>query len=304
MIDGIAPDVRITTESDLTAGAVFGGGLLAGLADGTLLVWNGRDRAPSLTLKPHLARMIAVGPGKDEAEAWSLFADGTLARTRLAAGAKAALRKLDLGVAATRVALFSPDGTRLLAGGELGEIRVFDTATGAILQQLRGHRTELQDMALAPSPTVLASASAEADLRIWDLTSGRELVSVDSDLSIFALAFNPRDGMLAVGGVDRTVTFRPPSGYRSAGTIALAVPKMVAALAWSPDGRRLAVGDIDDRTLSKGGLQVFDSVSRQAIATLDTADVPNVKVAFVADGTRVVGAVARLLRAWPIPAEA
>lgn len=300
---GIAPDVRISTESDVTAGAVFGGGLLAGLADGTLLVWNGRDQKPSLAVKPHRGRMIGVGSVADGAEASSLFADGTLARTRLAAGATARVRRVDLGTPPTRVALFSPDGTRLVAGGELGEIRVFDTATGAIRQQLRAHRTELQDMALGPSATVLASASAEADLRVWDLSTGREVASVDSDLSIFALAFNPRDGLLAVGGVDRTVTFRPPSGYQPAASIALAAPRMVATLAWSPDGRRLAVGDIDDLTLSKGGLQVFDGVSRQVIATLDTEDLPAVRVAFTSDGRRVVGAATRLLRAWPIPAQ-
>ena len=48
---------------------------------------------------------------------------------------------------------------------------------------------------------------------------------------------------------------------------------MVGTLAWSPDGRFIALGDVDDETLSKGGIQVIDAVSRAVVASLETGNV-------------------------------
>ena len=49
---------------------------------------------------------------------------------------------------------------------------------------------------------------------------------------------------------------------------------MVGTLAWSPDGRFIALGDVDDETLSKGGIQVIDAASRAVVASLETGNVP------------------------------
>lgn len=273
--------------------------VVAGLSDGSVVVWNGRAAAPTI-LKPHSARVLAVGSTPDGREVLSVASDGSLARTAIAKGGPVAMRRVDLGAAPTRAAAFSADGSMLVTGGEFGEIRVFDTATSALRQQLRGHRTELQDLAVRPGSTIVASASAESDLRLWDTATGREVGFVDGDLSIFALAFSPRDGALASGGVDRRLTLRDPATFKPTGELALQAPRMVAALAWSPDGRFLAVGDLDDETLSKGGIQVVDAATRGVVAVLDTGGVPAARVAFVADGGMVVAILGRELHAWAI----
>ena len=188
--------------------------------------------------------------------------DGSLARTRIAPGARRPRGEWTSGRRPTRAAVFSADGSMLVTGGEFGEIRVFDTASGALRQQLRGHRTELQFLAVRPGSAIVASASAEADLRIWDTAAGREIGFVDGDLSLFALGFSPRDGTLASGGVDRRLTLRDPTTFKPVGELVLQAPRMVGALAWSPDGRFIALGDIDDETLSKGGIQIVDAASR------------------------------------------
>ena len=73
---------------------------------------------------------------------------------------------------------------------------------------------------------------------------------------------------------------------------------MVATLAWSPDGRLLAIGDIDDATLSKGGLQIVDVSTRAVVATLDTGDEPANRIVFFTDGSRLAAIMGRELRAW------
>ena len=211
------------------------------------------------------------------------------------------MKPLAIGGSAIRAAAFSPDGSLLATGGEYGEIHVFSTATAKMTQKIQGHRTEMQYLALRSGNTVLASASAEADLRIWDVSTGRELGSIDSDLAFFALAFSPRDGTLASGGVGRRLTFHDPRTFKPAGTMTLPRPRMVSTLAWSPDGLTIAVGDLDDESLSKGTIQLVDAKTRATLADLDTGGVPATAVVFAAADT-VVAATGRELRAWTVAA--
>jgi WD40 repeat protein len=280
--------------------AVNQSSVAAGLANGHVVIWNGSDPAASQDLTPHKSRVLAVGATADGRHVLSVAGDGTVAETPIAKGAAGRAIRVDLGAAPTRAAMFSPDGKQLVAGGEFGDVRVFDVESGRLRQTLRGHRTEIQDLAFRPQSASIASASADADIRVWDGTAGRQTGIVDGDLSAFAVAFSPRDGALASGGPDRRVTFRDPRTLAPVGVFALTAPQMVATLAWSPDGRWLAVGDIDDTTLSKGGLQVIDAASRAVVATLSTGNVPVTRAVFFAVGDRLAAALERELRAWTL----
>ena len=297
-----APSATVTLSANVTSLAALNGTSLvvAGLADGQVAVWNSREAGTAIMLKPHAARVLAVGSTTDGREVWSFAVDGSLARTPVAPGGRSTSRTIDLGPARTGAAAFSTDGSMLVTGAEFGEIRVFDTSSGALRHRLRGHRTELQYVAVRPGSTIVASASAEADLRLWDTVSGREIAVVEGDLSLFALAFSPRDGTLASGGVDRRLTLRNPTTFKAMREVLLKAPMMVATLAWSPDGRFIALGDLDDETLSKGGLQVVDASSRAVVASLDTGGIPPAGLAFLGDARVLVGIVGRDLRAWRV----
>ena len=215
----VAATATITLPANITSVTALNRSstVAAGLADGQLAIWNGRDKAPAIMLKAHEARVLAVASSADGGEAWSVAADGSLSRTRIASsGARPTSRRIDLE-ASTTAAAFSADGSMLVAGGAFGEIRVFDTASGALRRKLNGHRTELQALAVRPGSSSVASASAEADLRIWDTAGGREIGFVDGDLSLFAVGFSPRDGTLASGGVDRRLTLRDATTLKSVG---------------------------------------------------------------------------------------
>ena len=299
-----AGPAAVATELTLAAAitdmkVISGEAIALGLADGQVAIWNGRDRAPAVVLKPHSTRVLAVGRSVDHRDVWSVAADGTLSRTPLAGGAAASTSRVELSQAPTRAAAFSTDGALLITGDEYGDIRVFDTASAALRHRLRGHRTELQAIAVRPGSTTVATASAEADLRIWDAVAGREVKSIESDVSLFALGFSPIDGMLAAGGVDRRLTLRDPAAFAPTGEFKLAAPRMVSTVAWSPDGRFLAVGDLDDETLSKGGIQVIDAATRAIVATLDAANEPAVHLAFV-NGSTIVAATGPRVRSWSI----
>jgi WD40 repeat protein len=299
-----APAATVTLPADATSLIALNrsASVAAGLADGQVALWNGRDAAPASVFKPHTARVLAVGSTADGAGVWSVASDGSLARTPVAPGSKPAMQRVDLGAAAARAAAFSADGAMLVTGDEFGELRVFNTSSGALKHRLRGHRTELHFIAVRPGSTIVATASAEADLRIWDAAAGREISSVDNDLAFFALGFSPVDGTLASGGVDRRMTLRKADTFKPVGEMTLPPHRMVATLAWSPSGRYIAVGDLDDETLSKGGVQVIEAASRALLATLDTGGTPVGGLVFANQGTVVIASVGRDLRAWTVPA--
>ena len=275
--------------------------VVIGLDNGGVGLWNGRDAAPSTMWKPHDARVLAVGSTADGSELWSVAADGSLARTPAAAGATSSSRKIDLGPAPTRAAAFSADGSLLATGGELGDIRVFDTSTGTLRHVLRGHRTEIQAMAIRPGTSIIATASAESDLRIWDANTGKETRQFESDLSLWAIAFSPRGDVMASGGVDRRLTLRDSASFATAAEVALSAPRMVATIAWSPDGRHIALGDIDDESLSKGGIEVVEAATRAIVARLDSGGMPLNNVVVLPEGL-IVAAGGPTLRSWTVAA--
>jgi WD40 repeat protein len=296
------PSLSLTLPAAISSLAVVNRSprVAAGLADGRVAIWSPNEAAASLILQPHAALVMAIGTTADGQHLLSVASDGTLARTPISPGATGISSKVDLGSTATRAAAFSSDGTRLVAGGGDGEVRVIDTATGGVTAVLRGHRTELQAVALQPGTAMVASASAEADLRIWDFASGRELKRIDCGLSLFALDFSPRDGTLASGGVARRLTLRRISTFETIGELLLEAPNMIGALAWSPDGRRLAIGHIDSDSLSKGGVRAVDASTHAVLATLDTGNTPVSALAFSGNGGVIVASVGRDLRAWQI----
>jgi WD40 repeat protein len=70
---------------------------------------------------------------------------------------------------------WSPDGTRLLTGGEDSTVRVWDAATAEPLHQLTGHTDWVRAVAWSPDGTRLLTGSDDNTARIWDATSGLQV---------------------------------------------------------------------------------------------------------------------------------
>src|SRR5712692_9569101 len=80
-----------------------------------------------------------------------------------AVGAQSSLQIRDLA--------FSPDGSQLAAATSEGR-DIWGTATGQLVQQLTGHTGVVESVAWSADGSMLASASRDTTLRIWDAQSG------------------------------------------------------------------------------------------------------------------------------------
>jgi WD40 repeat protein len=167
---------------------------------------------------------------------------------------------------------FSPDGTRIATAGEDGAARVWDTSTGALIAQCRGHFRKVLSVAFRPDGRRLLTASADGTVRQWDSTTGREIQApYERHRGEATAAVYSPDGLnVASGGTDRTIRLWE-AATRHDTAILHGHTGFVSDLAFAADGRRLVsmsrlwfIGYTYDSTvrLWEVGLQGGESVLR------------------------------------------
>jgi WD40 repeat protein len=166
---------------------------------------------------------------------------------------------------------FSANGKRLASGGADTEVRVWDSASGALLKTLTGHTRAVSAVSFSDDGRWLASASQDGHVRLWDaraLTAHAEWRGPGGPLH--ALAFAPHGRRVAAAGRARHIVVWDVADAR----VALTLPAggEVRALAFSPDGQWLAAAGADGTVrlfdAVRGGEPVSRSVHRAGIHTL------------------------------------
>jgi len=90
----------------------------------------------------------------------------------------------DAGVTSVSI---SPDGSMVAAGSLDSVIRIWEVASGILLDSLRGHRDSVYSVAFTPDGKGIISGSLDKSLKLWDLCSllhKRAAKSKDSSLKV------------------------------------------------------------------------------------------------------------------------
>jgi hypothetical protein len=192
--EGFAEVIRFSRNGQLL---LTGGGL--GGKSGKVVLWNVRDgtRAGSVgeevdqvlaaDLSPDHSHVALGGPSK----LLKIFStkDGRLLHT---------LKKHTDWVTAIT---FSPDGKFLASADRNGGVMVWEGATGKEYNALAGHKQAVT--ALAFMPGILASASTDGKITLWDVKEARELRSWNAHGGgVEWVDFTP-DGRLVSSGRDK-----------------------------------------------------------------------------------------------------
>src|SRR5262249_26025675 len=96
------------------------------------------------------------------------------------------------------VVTFSPDGSRILSGGEDHTLRLWDVPNGREIRGMPGHKNTICCVAFTPDGDRALSSGTDQTVRMWDLNIGREVGCFDRSTNRSA-AFST-DGKLAVTG--------------------------------------------------------------------------------------------------------
>ena len=100
----------------------------------------------------------------------------------------------------TTVLTFLADDAYLASGTRSGRISLWDVVTGERVFRLEGHVEWIASLSASSRASLLASASEDRTVRIWNTTSGECLHTHNVDAA--SLAFFPDGERLAIGCVD------------------------------------------------------------------------------------------------------
>jgi WD40 repeat protein/tRNA A-37 threonylcarbamoyl transferase component Bud32 len=148
---------------------------------------------------------------------------------------------------------FSPDNKWIASGASDKTVRIWNAEDGSQLKSLTGHSGTVRYLSFSPDGKQIASASFDRTVRIWDWQTGREILSLDLS----------RAWWLPQSSTD---------------------PRSVA---FSPDGKRLAVG-------CSGAISIWDIETSEQRTSLTFQSGPLTSLAFSPDGKHIASCHAGL----------
>ena len=191
-------------------------------------------------------RRIAGGIGGGKVHLWNVNT-GKLWQT------------LSLGTWSTSVA-FSRDGKKILAGG-LGKAHLWNTSTGKLIQTLStGVRTNTY-VSFSPNGERIAAENTDGSVSTWNMNTDRRIRTFKSD-RFKKVAFSSNGKKIATVNVFAEPEVRLWNVNTGKHLQTLSQPVNIWAVAFSPDGKRIATGD------NNGAIRLWNTNTGKHLRTL------------------------------------
>jgi len=184
--------------------------------DGKVTLWNTADRSivsdlPGIT---NVMGALAFSPDGQTLAGIAQGSDTSIVLWNVAKGTVKA--RLDTRLWVRHAVAFSPGGKTLATylsddsfpfGRGVNQIvALLDANTGEIKSQHTNHTAWVSSIVFSPDGKILASASADHTIRLWDVESWKEIAVLRGHLQeVRALAFSPDGKTLASGSKDETI---------------------------------------------------------------------------------------------------
>jgi WD40 repeat protein len=146
----------------------------------------------------------------------------------------------------------------------------------------------------SPDGRLLASGGADGKVKVWEVTSGRQLQTLSNKEWVSDVVFSPDGRLLASGSWDNTVKIWEVASGRPVHTLS-GHNNWVTSVAFSPDGRLLASGSRDNT------VKIWEVASWQEMRILTGHTEPVCSVVFSPDGRLLVsGSLDKTVKIWEV----
>jgi WD40 repeat protein len=272
-----------------------GGTVATGSEDGTVRLWKLPGGEP-LRAGPlrHGGAVYAAAFSPDGKTLVTGGADGTARLWN--AGTGEPVGESVRHPAAVRAVAFRPtDGREILTGCEDGKARFWLVRDGRFLDFDLPHPDVVQAVTYSPDGNTVLTGCSNHQAQLWERATGRPVGEPLQDCSeVRGVAFG-RDGRTIL-----TVSLNGARLWTIPGPLVLRHDQWVAAVAFSPDGRKLLTGsgDIARRT---GRTILWDAQTGQALGPATEHRYMVMSVAFSPDGSRFATGSGNLAEVAPWP---
>jgi WD40 repeat protein len=197
---------------------------------------------------------------------------------------------------------FSADG-QSIAGGLGNSVRIWDAATGKVRKTLEGHAAGITGVGFSADGKTLVSTAATytfrttiVELWVWDVEAGKKLAVINpKQFVITRLSTAPDRRTFATGSLDNSVNVWSFSGGKNIAN--LHHGGLVISLAYSPDGKILAVADAEPN------VTLWDTGTWKEIGKIPNPEESTVdSLAFIQGGKFLAGGLDdKTIRIWEMP---
>jgi len=191
----------------------------------------------------------------------------------------------------------SPDGTRIASSSLDGTVRIWDANTGLPLGRPFSEHTDLVRVVVFIDNRLVASASFDGTIKIWDSTNGKIDHEINVGNPVWRMALSPDGRRLATAEVNKpdasqvgAESERPAVKIWDVATwsklchISLPLNISINGLAFSHDGRRIAVGRGDIASGDDAVATVWDASTGAQLLSLPHSGGACMGVSYSPDG--------------------
>jgi eukaryotic-like serine/threonine-protein kinase len=268
-------------------------------SDFMVKVWDVATGQKTLTLCGHIGTVTGVGFSPDGSQIASASSDKTVRIWDTATG-RETLKIEGIPHPADGVA-FSPDGSRFASGVDQ-TVKVWETATGRETLTLKGHTGLAESVTFSadgsriafasnavtynPDGSTVLDDSRDATVKVWDLATPRETLTLKGHTGLInSVAFSRDGSRIASAGADQTLKVWDAATGHEMLTLRAHIGG-VNSVAFSPDGSRIASAS-GDLTNGPGEVKVWNAATGREMLNLKAHTNRVSGVAFSPDGSRV-----------------